>query len=456
MGAGFEDSPSTVPKAALYSDALARLSGRMSDIQRALLAAHYRAPGHAATARELAEATGIAEWEVVNAQYGRLGAMLRDALDFRAEGQQSYAIASFLPPGVRGNTEWLWIMHPELAEALSSQGWAVPAESVVRQRPSDDVTRFWTCHWQFRLWRDDINAEFAPVCLSASNSFTKRGVSVGDTVYIVSLSGGQLYLGGRMVVKRIVSREEAVRLWDNGNLYDAEEWIVDPEKQGTPLHLHRRLDSALTKRLRFDSNSGPKEPFFVSDTDLDNQATRGVRRLTRESAALLDRIIEVTDRLPRSAQVVTVTAEMLAGAWPIPDEFRLPEEVPAGMAYSEGSIRRVEVNRYERDAEARLACIAAHGTVCCVCGFSFGAAYGAEADGYIHVHHVRPLAEAGGERAVDPVEDLRPVCPNCHAVLHLGGQCRSIERVRDLLAQHRHAERTAAADPMLRSGSGSV
>jgi hypothetical protein len=311
------------------------------------------------------------------------------------------------------------------------------------------VARFWTCHWQFRLWRDDINTEFEPVCSSGSNSFTKRGVSVGDSVYIVSLAGGQLYLGGRMVVKRIVTREEAVRLWDDDNLYDAAEWIVDPDQQGTPLHLHRRLAPAVTKRLRFESKAGPKEPFFVSETELDNQATRGVRELTRESAALLDQIIEVTDRLPRSGQMVTVTDELLAGLGSVslPDEFRLPDEVPAGTAYSEGSIRRVEVNRYERDPQARLACIEAHGTACCVCGFSFGSVYGAEAEGYIHVHHVRPLAEAGGERPVDPVEDLRPVCPNCHAFLHLGGQCRSINSVRELLSQRRQAEPGAAPDP---------
>ena len=34
---------------------------------------------------------------------------------------------------------------------------------------------------------------------------------------------------------------------------------------------------------------------------------------------------------------------------------------------------------------------------------------------------------------VDPVADLRPVCPNCHAVIHLGGACRTIEEVRRLL-----------------------
>jgi 5-methylcytosine-specific restriction protein A len=28
------------------------------------------------------------------------------------------------------------------------------------------------------------------------------------------------------------------------------------------------------------------------------------------------------------------------------------------------------------------------------------------------------LAQVGGEYQVDPIADLRPVCPNCHAMLH--------------------------------------
>jgi predicted HNH restriction endonuclease len=43
------------------------------------------------------------------------------------------------------------------------------------------------------------------------------------------------------------------------------------------------------------------------------------------------------------------------------------------------------------------------------------------------------LSEIGAEYQVDPVVDLRPVCQNCHAVIHLGGQTRSIEEVRQLL-----------------------
>lgn len=238
-----EDAPTPVPDAGRYADALGRLAERLSDVQRSLLVAHYLAPGHAATARELAEAAGLAAWQAVNSQYGQLGTMMRDALGYQAEGQQSYAIASFVSPGTGGGTEWLWVMHPELAEALEQLGWVQP------------------------------------------------------------------------------------------------NWLA------------------------------------------------------------------------------------------------LPDEVQPAAVLVEGATRQVTVNAYERNPRAHRRCIAAHGTDCCICGFNFGAVYGPEAHGYIHVHHIRPLSEIGEDYVVNPVEDLRPVCPNCHAVLHLGGRCRPIEDVRRLLGR---------------------
>jgi predicted HNH restriction endonuclease len=76
-----------------------------------------------------------------------------------------------------------------------------------------------------------------------------------------------------------------------------------------------------------------------------------------------------------------------------------------------------------------------------VCGFNFGAAYGELAEGFIHVHHIRPLSEIGEEYKVDPISDLRPVCPNCHAIIHLGGETRSIEEVKQLVAAHHRQRR---------------
>lgn len=53
-----------------------------------------------------------------------------------------------------------------------------------------------------------------------------------------------------------------------------------------------------------------------------------------------------------------------------------------------------------------------------VCGFDFGKFYGDEFEGKIHVHHIKSLSEINEEYEVDPINDLKPVCPNCHLALH--------------------------------------
>jgi 5-methylcytosine-specific restriction protein A len=36
----------------------------------------------------------------------------------------------------------------------------------------------------------------------------------------------------------------------------------------------------------------------------------------------------------------------------------------------------------------------------------------------MHVHHLKLISASKGSYLLDPVRDLRPVCPNCHAMLH--------------------------------------
>jgi predicted HNH restriction endonuclease len=96
-------------------------------------------------------------------------------------------------------------------------------------------------------------------------------------------------------------------------------------------------------------------------------------------------------------------------------------------------VRCVFVNSYERDPAARLACIAHYGTDCSVCRFNFGRVYGPLGEGFIHIHHLRDLATIGEEYEVNPIEDLRPVCPNCHAMLHTRTPAMSIEELRRIM-----------------------
>lgn len=111
-------------------------------------------------------------------------------------------------------------------------------------------------------------------------------------------------------------------------------------------------------------------------------------------------------------------------------------EFPIGFGevkkFLEGGASQSLENAYERNQEAREECIRHYGTKCSVCAKSLSDIYGPIADGFVHVHHVRLISTMGGEYVVNPVEDLRPVCPNCHAIIHLGGKCRSIAEVKRL------------------------
>jgi hypothetical protein len=141
------------------------------------------------------------------------------------------------------------------------------------------------------------NTPGAPLC-RAGGLFSKRGVSEGHVLYVISQRAGKLLLGGRMIVDEIVPREDAVRRFKNDDLYPAGEWVIARQNSGTPLHLDRQLPLEVTRQLRFRSgkSGGIKGLLFVSAQNLNRQTTRIVRELTAESASILDKIIELSDK----------------------------------------------------------------------------------------------------------------------------------------------------------------
>lgn len=122
--------------------------------------------------------------------------------------------------------------------------------------------------------------------------------------------------------------------------------------------------------------------------------------------------------------------------WIDMDDVILPQQIPGSRRYVEGSPRQTQETAYERSPVAREACIRHYGCRCSVCGMDFGRVYGPIGQGFIEVHHLRPLSEIGTQYEVDPVKDLRPVCPNCHAMLH---RCRpplEIEELKSLISHY--------------------
>lgn len=83
----------------------------------------------------------------------------------------------------------------------------------------------------------------------------------------------------------------------------------------------------------------------------------------------------------------------------------------------EGQSNEYLSKRYERSTKNRAVCLAFHGYSCSVCKISFETVYGELGKNFIHVHHLEPLALSGAV-VIDPIRDLIPICPNCHAMLH--------------------------------------
>lgn len=116
------------------------------------------------------------------------------------------------------------------------------------------------------------------------------------------------------------------------------------------------------------------------------------------------------------------------------DKLIYPDEISDNNSkYVEGAKKQITINAYERDPKARIKCIEKYRAICDICEFDFGKTYGKDFEGMIHVHHLKPISECDGAYVVDPIKDLRPVCPNCHMVLHAKQDVYSIDEVKSFL-----------------------
>lgn len=227
-----------------YVRAFDAIRDDIGDLQRQMLRAHFSAPDRSVTARQLATAVGLSSFNAANLHYGKLGRLLFSVLGKPAGADNIFILAELIPPGERNNKEWLWVMRPQVAQALQLLGF-VPLKSKAALQPAAKLT--------------------------------------------------------------------------------------------------------------------------------------------------------------------------------------------------EGTANRVIVTVYERDPRARQQCIQHFGCRCSVCGFDFEKAFGELGRGFIHVHHLKPLSQVREEYEVDPIADLRPVCPNCHAMIHNGAEMMSIQDLKKLIReQSRH------------------
>lgn len=116
--------------------------------------------------------------------------------------------------------------------------------------------------------------------------------------------------------------------------------------------------------------------------------------------------------------------------WAMVLELRVRGAPDPTSSALEGRRSEYTLSKVERDPVLRRKCIERNGARCAACGFDFLKSYGEIGRGYIQVHHVKPLS--GGLRRTS-VDDLIPMCANCHVIVHRRTPPFSVKQVRKLL-----------------------
>ena len=119
--------------------------------------------------------------------------------------------------------------------------------------------------------------------------------------------------------------------------------------------------------------------------------------------------------------------------YPNEEEIKIDED-----KFLEGQVTQVWVNKYERNDDARKKCVEKYGYTCSVCNFNFEKFYGEFGKNFIHVHHLIPISSKGKSYELNAIKDLRPVCPNCHAMLHKTNPPQTIEQLKLFIEQQKN------------------
>lgn len=103
----------------------------------------------------------------------------------------------------------------------------------------------------------------------------------------------------------------------------------------------------------------------------------------------------------------------------------------------DGTGWRVYGTRYERNPRLRAQVLQIYGLICKGCDFDFEKVYGPHGHGFIHAHHLNPIATTGGILAVNPHRDMTVLCANCYSMMHrFPKKILALEELQALIRTH--------------------
>jgi hypothetical protein len=119
-----------VPAVVEYATAFRAIADRITPKQLEMLRFHHSAPAHVVSATLLANHAGFDGYPGANLQYGLLAGELLNAMSLRLPSNYVNVgiLVDFVGPKYAANQEYLWVMRPQVVEALEALGW-VPTAS---------------------------------------------------------------------------------------------------------------------------------------------------------------------------------------------------------------------------------------------------------------------------------------------------------------------------------------
>jgi len=169
---------------------------------------------------------------------------------------------------------------------------------------------------------------------------------------------------------------------------------------------------------------GPADPKFRSVNAIQRKGEnlrtnrQGYKGQETHGGALDLEILADYETDPVTVLLEAVAArELFTGA----STYLLPTTEDDEVAVNEGKLQMRQHLGRERSRGLRARKIksvtdAGEPIICQVCNFDFADVYGSRGDGYIEVHHVRPLHDSGP--VLTTLADLALVCANCHRMIH--------------------------------------
>jgi hypothetical protein len=150
-------------------------------------------------------------------------------------------------------------------------------------------THYWTNKTCEQSVRDGWHLR--PLDHAAGSQFLRNGVRVGDDIYVVTVKSGRLFLIARFTVGRITTSDSEARRYLDYEPWSAPDHLHAEVGTSTSCNFEREVPLGRARQLRFETKAGTREPLFKDESHLDQQTMRGVRKLTANSARILEELL---------------------------------------------------------------------------------------------------------------------------------------------------------------------